>query len=89
MELVTDEISITDHILSKFDGITQDERSVHHLWNGMGFFYEVGGGLVEDEFDGDQYSSAISDIPEEKAKASRLPREDSKPRVRVISTPLE
>ena len=27
--------------VSRFDGITQDERSVQHLWKRMGYFYEV------------------------------------------------
>ena len=47
MEVFLDESSIDPSItssmraISKFDGISQDDRSVAHVWKWMGYFYEV------------------------------------------------
>jgi len=79
MELVTEEGSLGERVLSKFDGITQDERSVRHLWQGMGYFYEVGGGAGEDEYGTE--SEGLDAIPESPLR--KPPKDTHKARVRV------
>jgi len=79
MELVTEEGSLGERVLSKFDGITQDERSVRHLWQGMGYFYEVGGGAGEDELGTE--SEGLDAIPESPLR--KPPTDTHKARVRV------